>query len=161
MARSMLNHIRTRPRHVAYRYLFDELDNELERLKAIVKGYDDVHSRRGIVSITQMYHSMLAWEKALNFIMVRFEDLVGPKGGGDLEQQHLAIRRILNHLGYGDVRQEVIERIGESAFGKSGTFRRGKAAAWREAFTADEVELFKTYAGDLLIDLGYENTPNW
>jgi hypothetical protein len=39
--------------------------------------------------------------------------------------------------------------------------RNGLAGQWREAFTAGDREIFKREAGDLLIELGYEEDTSW
>lgn len=39
--------------------------------------------------------------------------------------------------------------------------RNGLAGQWREAFTPDDRETFKREAGDLLIELGYEEDASW
>lgn len=162
MCLSMLNHIKSRPHHFAYDYLYNKLSSDFERIKAIVEGYNHKYNGRGIVSIGQMYQSMLSWEKASNFIMVRFEDLIGSKGGGSLEKQKQTIVRIMKHLGhnYSD-NNDIIQRICENSFGKTATFRKGQIGNWKEVFGRAEIDLFKELAGNLLIELGYEKTKNW
>jgi len=85
MLLSELNHIRNRPHHIAYQYLFCELDNDFKRMDALLQGFDS-EKKRGIISLDEMYRSMLDWENETNFIMARFEDLVGFRGGGNRKQ---------------------------------------------------------------------------
>jgi len=44
---------------------------------------------------------------------------------------------------------------------RSHTFRQGGSSAWRREFNAEHKTLFKKVAGQLLIDLGYENDLHW
>lgn len=44
---------------------------------------------------------------------------------------------------------------------KSFTFRKGEAGNWREHFTPEHKKLFKDVAGNLLIQLGYEQGLDW
>ena len=44
---------------------------------------------------------------------------------------------------------------------RSPTFRRGKIGSWRDHFTAEHKRTFKEVAGDLLIQLGYEQDFDW
>lgn len=40
-------------------------------------------------------------------------------------------------------------------------FRKGEAGDWRRYFTPDAARWFKEEAGDAMIQLGYESTPDW
>lgn len=44
---------------------------------------------------------------------------------------------------------------------KSHTFRSGEKAGWRKSFTPEHRRLFHEVAGNLLIELGYENDDSW
>jgi hypothetical protein len=44
---------------------------------------------------------------------------------------------------------------------KSHTFRAGKTGGWKEHFTPEHKALFKEVAGDLLVQLGYEQDNDW
>jgi hypothetical protein len=40
-------------------------------------------------------------------------------------------------------------------------FRKGIAGDWKNVFTEQDKRDFKTVAGDLLIEIGYEKDKNW
>jgi len=44
---------------------------------------------------------------------------------------------------------------------KSSHYRKGKAGDWTNHFSPTHVDYFKEQFGDLVLDLGYENDPNW
>ena len=44
---------------------------------------------------------------------------------------------------------------------RSPTFRSGKVGGWKDHFSPANKELFKSIAGELLIQLGYENDTRW
>ena len=44
---------------------------------------------------------------------------------------------------------------------KSHTFRSGKTGGWREYFKDEHKQLFKDVAGNLLVELGYEDSNDW
>jgi len=102
-----------------------------------------------------MVNSITPWESADNFILLKFEDLVGPKGGGSLESQHQSIHKILTHL---NIQNKDVEWIADNAFGKSGTFRKGQLGKWKTEMELDEKKLFKPY-DEFIGSLGYEPTP--
>ena len=71
MILSMLRHIKERPHHHAFDYLFNNLDNDSERFFAVAEGYDNFQGRpslynvlRACVSATKKY-----WQ---NSIDIRF-----------------------------------------------------------------------------------------
>ncbi|MEU9301685.1 hypothetical protein [Streptomyces sp. NPDC048269] len=84
---------------------------------------------------------------------VRFEDLVGPKGGGSRERQVDALSRLLTHISSGEDPEEVADKIYNQ---DSWSFFRGRSGAWREHFTANNTARFNEQFGDLLEQYGYE-----
>ena len=91
---------------------------------------------------------------------IRFEDLIGPNGGGDWETQLETIQKIADHLGI-TVTEEKIERVARNLFGGTGTFRKGQIGAWKKHFKEHHKQAFKAIAGQLLVDLGYETDFDW
>ncbi len=84
----------------------------------------------------------------------RFEDLVGPRGGGSLEKQIESIGGLLEFLEI-DVDPEV---IAEKSFDKrSETFHKGQIGSYKEVFTEEHVLLFDQLHGDILRDFGYSS----
>ena len=83
--------------------------------------------------------------------MVRFEELIGARGGGNDETQARTIRAIYDHLGLA-VPARLSERLFSSA---SPTFRRGQIGGWRESFDAGLEALFQQEAGNWMEVYGY------
>jgi hypothetical protein len=93
--------------------------------------------------------------------VVRFEDLVGDLGGGSKKAQYQLIKHLAGHLRL-TLRMSDIERIAEASYSsRSPTFRKGQMGTWKAELTAEHKEAFKNIAGDLLIDLGYEQDLSW
>jgi len=154
MCLSMLNHIEPRPHHLAYKYLYKDLQTRHERIKAIVDGFtiNNEYGERDFGKVERMLNTMLPWKNVENFIFLRFEDLVGPKGGGSEQKQHESVKKILTHLG---IQNNNIAWIAENAFGKFGTFRKGQLGRWKSELDHEENELFKVH-NELICSLGYE-----
>jgi sulfotransferase 6B1 len=91
---------------------------------------------------------------------VKFEDLIGEKGGGSLPRQQETIIRIAQYLGY-KLSQADLQTIIDNLFGGTYSFREGKIGEWKHYFNDQHKTAFKKIAGQLLIDLGYENDFNW
>jgi hypothetical protein len=100
-----------------------------------------------------------------NYTEVRYEDL--------LQRAEEEVRRLLGFLG-ADASEEVVkECVGSASFEKltegrergqedpSSFFRKGVAGDWKDVFTEQDRQIFKEEAGDLLIELGYENDHDW
>jgi len=113
-----------------------------------------------IAHIRPIYKRYMEWRNHPNVYSVKFEDIVGPKGGGSLEVQVEAITTIAKHLGVQISEEKTIE-IANSLFGGTATFRRGIIGSWKEIFTKKQKILFKKHAGQLLIELGYEYNLDW
>ena len=137
MALSMLSHIRERPLHMAYSYLFNQIQDDQKRLEAIVKGYENEFGY--LVGLNEMYSSMLLWGYQQNNLILRFEDLVGKKGGGTDDLQFKSVKAIAQHIGILDqFSNEKISSIGSQSFGKTTTFRKGQIGRWVDLLNKNE-----------------------
>lgn len=106
--------------------------------------------------------SFLGWdqfEKAIwllhhpDVCKVRYEDLVGPQGGGSRRLQVAAVDRLLRHIGSKQDAERVADRIYDP---DSWSFFRGRAGTWREKFSERNIAAFNEYYGDVLAQYGYE-----
>lgn len=113
----------------------------------------------GTMGIDEYYRAFLPWMNTKNVCVVRFEDLVGPQGGGSLELQLGTMRKIADHLGICPTDDELLS-IALKLFGKW-TFRVGQIGSWKSHFSEYHKKEFKKAAGQLLIDLGYEQDFEW
>lgn len=113
----------------------------------------------GVVGFYKLY---LPWIKAHKFHTVKFENLIGPHGGGSHQAQQAEIYSIAHHIGI-TFDEKNIAHIAHQLFGQSGTFRAGKIGSWKKSFTPEIKRAFKNTPGacQLLIDLGYEKDSQW
>lgn len=110
----------------------------------------------------KFYKMFTPWMKAKNFYTVKFENLVGDKGGGSRTEQIKEIKAIAQQMGV-TLSNTKINAICDNLFGDSGTFRQGQIDSWKKYFTPAIKSAFKSqpYLMKLLIDLGYEKDNNW
>ncbi len=99
-----------------------------------------------------------------NYREVRYEDL--------LEQPEEEVKRLLEFLG-ADANERAVRRcVSAASFERlaggrkrgqeaASFFRKGIAGDWKNVFTEQEKQDFKAVAGDLLIELGYEENNDW
>ncbi|MBE9080141.1 sulfotransferase domain-containing protein [Romeria aff. gracilis LEGE 07310] len=117
-------------------------------------------------NIGEDFSRWLGWIDDPNTIAIKFEDLVGERGGGCEETRLHLIEKILAHLETNLSTQEIKAKFSSSGMNprESHTFRKGAKGSkggWKEAFTEAHKDAFKEVAGELLIQLGYENNSNW
>lgn len=88
-------------------------------------------------------------------LSVRFEDIIGPRGGGCQKQQTDSFRRILDFMGV-EVPLDAFDKAVSDAFNpRAGTFRNGQINAWRNEFSPRVAEEFERRMGRLLGAWGY------
>ena len=143
--------------HGMHRYYTEVLKTMEERINAAIQGVQEPGSE--LSSVRSKYEGYLGWLDQPEVLCLRFEDLI-------LERE-LALSRLLDYLeerGFTPIvsRSEANQVLQEAITPrKSGTFRKGKPGNWREYFSEVNKAQFKAVAGDLLIQLGYEESILW
>lgn len=114
------------------------------------------------LGIVNFYQAFLKWGEKPKFCVIKFENLIGPKGGGSIEAQIKEIRKIGAHLNVELSDQQVLHAA-DNLFGETRTYTTGQTQKWKQYFTPEVKAAFKNVPGacQLLIDLGYEQDCNW
>lgn len=148
-------------RHLMHRRYAHDFETDHERIMATIKGFPPGSNGLGSVSIGRRIEGYLGWSAARGVHTCRFEDLIGPNGGGDRDVQRAEIEAITRHLGHSlsSERADVLARKTWSE--GSPTFRKGVIGDWRNHFTDEHIAAFKEVAGPHLITLGYERDLDW
>lgn len=122
-----------------------------ERIQAIIRGWRD--RRLHFESLATVLDRSYGWiTRPDDVLVVRFEDLVGSRGGGDATAQNEALRAVASWCGLDPTR---IPDVAEHAFGQSKTFRKGEIGGWRSEFSDETAELFERVVGPRLAHWGY------
>lgn len=139
---------------------YKEIGHE-QGMISIIKGfYDERGAFPRQPSFRNILTEYLPWLSKSYVYLTRFEDLVGPQGGGTRETQINQIMGISKHLKIHISEAEAIN-IGHNVFGGTHTFHRGIVGSWKEAFSQEVKTICKNHIGDLLIELGYEKDYDW
>ena len=150
-------------RHRLHQYFKNSLKTDSDRLFATIRGVDASILPDGerALSIGEHLEQYLPWISSNSCMFVRFEDLVGSRGGGDDEKQFDSLRRIYQFLDIqGDPKS--IKILSKKIFDSgSRTFFKGQIGGWREYFTKEHRLEFKEIAGQALIKMGYETGLDW
>lgn len=103
----------------------------------------------------------VSWHNDPNAVVIRFEDIIGPSGGGDLEVQQQTICHLANVLGV-ELSAEKLTYITDNLFGTDtgprvpkSNFRSGQIGSWEDCFDEENVKLFNQIWGDYQQALGY------
>lgn len=141
--------------HKAHRYI-SSLANDFEQFKAIVVG------KEGIVEpFSDVATKFYGWLKKEDILVVRFEDLVGSKGGGSDTIQLEVVKSIANHIGYASSDKDVIALTSKIFSTKSPTFNTGTIGKWKKVFKQEHKDLCKEKIQHILELYGYEKDASW
>ena len=151
VAVSHAHYVLERRRHVFHSF-YRELGSFEERLVFSIRG-GWVPGVGYLVSIGERFRSMEGWKRYPDVLTLRFEDLVGAGGGGDVDRQRRALGRLAAWIGRSE---EEGRMLAGEIFGGSSTFRKGQIGGWREAFGARHHEAFARSADGVLERWGYE-----
>jgi hypothetical protein len=138
---------------------FISLPSDTERLLVSIRG--GLLGGREMLSLDERYRQFLGWQRDENSVLVKFEDLVGPRGGGSAEAQRRTVERVARHLGVSVDEVTLPSSIEEDLFGLGPTFRKGQIGGWRSEFSEEHTQAAREVAGPLLVELGYEADPDW
>ncbi len=158
---SLAHHIHRFDTHVMHEHFRANLQDMEDSIEAVIRG---VHLGVGrfLPDVATYFRRFDGWRSFPAAYTTTFEEIVGPKGGGDLESQRRAVDDILRHVGFEPLSPRAVELLADLMFyTASPTFRRGRIDDWKERFTPRLKAAFKETAGDLLVDLGYETDDSW
>lgn len=142
---SNLHYIKGLRRHFLHDHFVNELKTDEDRLRFLIVG-NEAPYRRPLAEVLQ---SAVQWKNHSAALVVRFEDLVGAKGGGSDTAREETIKQICIHCGLPPA--EVKPAVTKS----TPTLRKGRAHGWHDDLPKETAELIATTCGDLLEQLNY------
>lgn len=145
--------------HRLHRY-YQALSDDEQRIALAIMGREKSRDfPYDYPDVAQRFNRFRGWLKHHNVMPVRFEDLVGPQRDQRVRE---IVQFYLDRLGDAHdpyaAAQRALANIDPE---KSYTFRKGQVGAWRKVLTEKHRDLIKEVAGELLIELGYEQNFNW
>lgn len=126
------------------------LNRPLDRLNEMVGApifqiYPDLNA---------MYFDYLRWGDYDFTYIARFENLVGPSGGGNRFSQVSEILNIADHINK-PLSQEQAENIASRLFGDTNTFQKGRIDSWKTELSSEQHKKLNERYGALVDWLGY------
>jgi hypothetical protein len=148
-------YIRRSPRHLHHRRVAGL--SEADALSFVITGFTRADGTVGLGSIADRIANYARWIGQAGAHVCRFEDLVGPAGGGDAGRQADAIRGIAAHIGR-PLSDAAVAALAARVWNpQSHTFRGGRIGGWQRAFDDSHRALFDATCGEWLVRLGYES----
>jgi hypothetical protein len=149
------------PNHVHHAH-YQSLPDFAARLKTSILGIPRLaehgDSNLEFPDIAARFAPYLGWLDQPEVLALHFEDLINdrPAALNQISEHFLA------RVPLSGSRSAILEAL-EAAINpqKSPTFRSGKTGEWKKHFSAEHKAIFKEFAGDLLVRLGYEQDNNW
>jgi hypothetical protein len=109
-----------------------------------------------IPALSDVLEHFSGWLNVREFVVVRFEDLVGKRGGGDDERQRESVTAILQHIDLDLDENRLRSIIEEVARRNTSTKRTGQIDSWRRELTGAQLALFSDgRLGELMKNYGY------
>lgn len=146
----VLNH----PNHFLHNR-FSALPNDERRMHAVVLGVPAADTARGLPSLDQRIDAYTGWLGGADAVC-RFEDLIGPEGGGDIGRQRRSIATVARACRRPLSEPQVQELASVLWSADSPTFRKGQIGSWREELSENVQRMIAETAGPQIERLGYE-----
>ncbi|RMH61702.1 MAG: glycosyltransferase, partial [Calditrichaeota bacterium] len=132
VALSHATYVTKTPEHPLHAY-YQTLSEDARILFSITGGRaNDVT----LLSLEERLQSIVRWMDEPNVTVIRFEELVGARGGGDDAAQRETLKKIARTIGV-DADDSVLNDIQHQLFGGTGTFNKGVRGAARQRFTRE------------------------
>ena len=151
--------------HQIYQQIADFDEQLMRSIKGVPVG-SPFGSNLSQPDIGQDFSRWQGWIDDPNTLAIKFEDLVGERGGGSEEKRLDKVKQILDRLAINLSAQEIKSKFASYVMNpmESHTFvkgAKGKKGGWKTIFQPHHKQAFKQVAGDILIELGYETDLNW
>jgi hypothetical protein len=148
-------HIVKRPEHRLHPY-YKNMSQD-ERLMASISGMDSeqLNGDAPSLDIGSHYRNYLGWITQGAGLVMKFEDLVGHKGGGDDRIQMDTAERITRFLQLRLSKEKIADLCTKLFWTGAKTFRKGQIGSWREYFKSQHVKAFEQVIGSIMHDFGY------
>lgn len=109
-----------------------------------------------LVPFADWFDAYRSWLSVPDAIVLRFEDVIGARGGGSDARQRECFANAIHRLGIQALPQAFDSALSMAFNPRAGTFRSGQIGGWRNAFSREVAREFDLKAGHLLGLWNYE-----
>ncbi|MBD3407679.1 MAG: hypothetical protein GF411_16295 [Candidatus Lokiarchaeota archaeon] len=148
--RSRFHYImKQKERNPAYKIL-KKVDEETA-FDILIEGYSGEEC--SFPSLQACYNAIQPWLREEVHI-VKFESIIGPKGGGSKQIQQEVIQSLVKYLNI-DISKEKLSRIVSNLYGGTRTFDKGKIDSWRDELTNAQIQKVRMDIEPFMKQFGY------
>ena len=107
-----------------------------DRYLAVIHGYFGRETPYfPLLPIAYLFERYERWLMESDVLILRYEDIIGPRGGGDQIKQYEAYAQFVRHVGL-DISEDRIQSIADNIYNESAAFFiKGQIGQWRDKFT--------------------------
>lgn len=138
-------------------YLYPVFKNQPfeTRIEHMLKGGYYKNLKFNLDSFPECLRKVDAWIGKEEVLIVRFEDLVGEKGGGEQSAQIKSIQAVETFLELPPRNKQELSFITQNLFGGTHTFRKGRIDSWRDELTPALLKKIDSSLGPFIEKWGY------
>lgn len=146
--------------HLNYIENMDKTQKSHEYIKRFTTREDKIKAMiEGKPHVLEPYPEVLDkfgdWLSKDQVLCIKFEDLIGPKGGGSQNRQLEAVESICDFISI-NVNKDKLSTISEKVYSpKSSTFNKGKIGNWKHTLNRNEKDWLNKAIQKQLLDYGY------
>ncbi len=142
--------------HRTHQYI-KSLSNDRERLKACIVGKKSQNKDQKdiLTPIDEIFKLFSGWTTLDNCLIIKFEDLVGERGGGNCNKQFETLKKIVDFLEINMSNNEINSIISKMENSSSPTLRSGKIDGWKKYFDANMTKIIENQLQDSAKVFGY------
>ncbi|GAB6045607.1 hypothetical protein JCM11957_12050 [Caminibacter profundus] len=137
-------------------YLMKKLKSDKDRIIASLHGFNQ-GTQFETAPLKKRLKNSIPWYfiKSPFVFSLKFEDIIGEKGGGDKEKQLYTLKKLERFLEIDE--NYLVNRKDSIFFEKSSTFRKGQIGDWKNYLDEDIYKLIYDEIGEFIEILGYDN----
>ncbi len=139
-------------RHYLHDFIANQVADDKDRWRLLIEGRE---SSPYIRPMKDMLQGFLPWTQADRALTVKFEDLVGERGGGSNEQKLHALNQVSAFCG---LDFDKSESLASSPSRPSATLRKGRIDSWKEELPDIALELLYDHCRDEIEQMGYSTS---
>ncbi len=158
-------------------YLFGEFKRSDEVLADLIPQWQRISIENKLTAVLEanslapcdidnFFRVAMELSQLPNVTLIKFENLVGPNGGGDFKLQCKEIEKIAKVYQVNLSLPQVMV-IANTIFGPTprsrwnNTFRKGEIGSWKDVYTEHQISVFKERFNDYLYYFGYIENEDW
>ena len=146
---SWTHYVRDQPWHFAHEALSSVKFEQAIRL--VLRGFSSCNCK--VLSFKDILARSMGWLTDPSVKVIRFEELVGERGGGD---RYLQAKVIESFISFIEIAEASSDKIASCLYGGTHTFRKGQIGGWSKELSPFLLSEIKEELSSTIRHMGYE-----